>query len=302
MYRTTQLARIVGRQGTIRLFARKPHYKDHLRPIWEALPDEYKNTGELERGDLLLIAGGPDVRHGFPYVYVEHGVGQSYKGLDSSGYSGGSGHDNCRLFICPNEGVASRWVERYPTTPAVVVGCPRLDFYHTVTPPAKTVAITFHWDCTLVPETRSAFPHYRKGLKQMVEQFRVQGWTVLGHSHPRYERVLKPVWIKLGVQFTDDPLAEAGVLVADNTSLMAEFIALGRPVIALNCPHYRKAIWHGERFWDWDVTYANTAEEAAAIQLDRLRKPEWQSYAYTDGRAAERASRAIISLLQRERH
>lgn len=288
----------MGRKG-VRLFARKSHYRDHLLPIWEKLPDELKLEDEIQAGDLLLIAGGPDVRHTFPYIYVEHGAGQSYAGLDSSGYSGGSGHTACRLFICPNDSVADRWTRRYPNTPVAVVGCPRLDRYHRYVPPAKTVAITFHWDCTLVPETRSAFNHYRKGLKQMVEQFRIQGWTVLGHAHPRFRRVLEPVWVKLGVPWTSDPLQDASVLIADNTSLMAEMIALGRPVVALNAPWYRKAVWHGERFWDWDVTYADSAEEASALQLDRLHRPQWQSYSQVDGQASSRAAEAILSILER---
>lgn len=289
----------MGREG-IRLLAHKPHYLDHLRPIWDLLPDQYKRTDEIEAGDTLLIAGGPDRKHGFPYVYLEHGAGQSYAGLDSTGYSGGSGHDACRLFICPNEDVAWRWQQRYPDTPVAVVGCPRLDQYTGHRPPLRTVAITFHWDCTLVPETRSAFPHYRKGLSRMIKSYREQGWTVLGHAHPKYRKVLVPFWKQLKVEWTDDPLKDARVLVADNTSMMAEFAALKRPVVALNAPWYRRAVWHGQRFWDWDVTYADTAEEAATLDLDHVHRPKWHPYAYADGHASERAVEAIVQLLGRQ--
>lgn len=292
------MANAPARDTKVRLFARKTHYKDHLKPIWDLIPDSYKVNDEWRLGDTLLVAGGPDTRNGYKHIYVEHGAGQSYKGLDSYGYSGGPWHDACRLFICPNQAVADRWQERYASIPVAVVGCPRLDPYHTgYVPPARTVAITFHWDCKLVPETRSAFPFYRAGLKRMVQAYRAQGWTVLGHAHPTYRTTLRPVWERLGVEWTDDPLRDASVLVADNTSLMAEFLSCGRPVLALNCPHYRKAVWHGERFWDWDVTYADTPEEAQRIQLDTLRRPEWQSYAFTDGHAAERAADAIVRLL-----
>lgn len=293
------LAWIMGHEK-IRLVARKRHYRDHLLPIWDKLPDEYKLTDEWERFDRLLIAGWPDVRHGHPYVYVEHGAGQSYVDTRSAGWSGGEHHHECELFICPNQSVADRWQARYPETPTAVVGCPRLDKYHdgTIPPPqSKTVAITFHWDCRIVPETRSAFEHYRKGIPAMVNAYRAQGWAVYGHEHPRWAGKLKRYWRTIGVEYTDDPLRDASVLVADNTSLMAEFLSCGRPVIALNAPWYRKAVHHGERFWTWSVEYADSAKEAAGYQLDSLTTPSQHPYAFADGRAAERAAHAIIDLL-----
>jgi hypothetical protein len=284
--------------GQVRLFARKPHYRDHLRPIWDLLPDEYKLTGEWGRFDWLLIAGGPDIRHGHPYVYVEHGAGQSYRGYTGPGYSGGSGHDECKLFVCPNDEVAGRWQVRYPDIPAVVVGCPRLDRYHTgYEPPERTVAITFHFDLRIVPETRSAFPHYRDGLANMIESYREQGWTVLGHAHPRYRRVLGPVWRSLNVEWTDHPLRDVAVLIADNTSLQAEFLSCGRPVVALNAPWYRRDVWHGGRFWDWSVQHVESSQEAANLRLGELKRPTSHPYAFADGKAAERAATAIQHVL-----
>lgn len=283
------------------ILARKPHYLDHLQPIWDLVPDELKWTGAWEQhGEpTLLVAGASDVRHGRPYVYVEHGSGQSYVGADSASYSGGSHHDACVLFVAPNEQVADRWALRYPGTPVAIVGCPKLDKYHTgYTPPERTVAITFHWDCQLVPETRSAWPHYREDIYRAVLAWRHQGWNVLGHSHPRYAHVLKPAWERLRVEWTDDPLRDASVLVADNTSMIAEFLSCGRPVVALNAPWYRRDVHHGHRFWDLDVTYAETALEASRIVLGELPAPTSHPYAFADGRASERAAQAI-QLIQR---
>lgn len=285
----------------IRLFYRQPHYRDHLEPIWAALPDDLKLKGPMERFDRLLIAGGPDVVNGHPYVYVEHGAGQTYRGVSVKGYAGGEHHQECKLFICPNERVADRWRARYPDTPAVAVGCPKLDVWHRPDgprPESKTLAITFHFDLNLVPETRSAFPFYKAGLPRMVESYREQGWTVYGHAHPRYESVLKPYWARIGVTWTENALRDASVLIADNTSLQAEFLSCGRPVVALNAPWYRRDVHHGERFWAWDLTHVDDADGAASLALDDLSVPSEHPYAYADGLASQRAAHAISAVLR----
>jgi hypothetical protein len=282
----------------IRLVARKPHYRDHLLPIWNQLPEEAKLRGEPTRFDLLLVAGASDRRHGNPYVLVEHGVGFSWQGIDNPSYSGGSSHNDCELFICPNDTVGDRWRSRYPDARIAVVGCPRLDAYHDHVPPERTVAITFHWDCRLCPETRSAWPHYQPGIRKMVQAYREQGWAVLGHAHPRYRNVLRPVWERLGVKWTDDPLRDASVLIADATSLMAEMHALGRPVLALNAPWYRRDVHHGMRFWEWPLRAVDGPQEASQVSLDSLTVPaDWKPYAYNDGKASTRAAEAVLSLL-----
>lgn len=297
---STPLERIVGWQRALRLFARKPHYRAHLQPIWDALPDEVKLDGPFQAGDRLLIAGGPDIRHGHPYIYVEHGAGQSYTGVTAPGYAGSPGHDGCELFICPNENVARRWSARYADIPVAVVGCPRLDMYHGSIPPPNTVAITFHFDLHLVPETRSAFDHYALHLGQIVSEYRSQGWNVLGHAHPRIAQRLKPYWQRLGVEWTPDPLRDASVLIADNTSLLAEFAALGRPVVGLNAPWYRRDVWHGGRFWEWPIPLLDSPAELLDLHLDSLTPPDWQPYAYVDGLASQRAASAILSILERQ--
>lgn len=296
--RRSPLARIMAQ---IRLFYRKKHYRDHLMPIWEALPDPFKMGGELDRFDRLLVAGGPDVLNGHPYIYVEHGAGQSYiDAPPNRGYAGSDFHEDCELFICPNEEVAQKWNTRYPNTPTAVVGCPKLDVWHSPTappPPKKTVAITFHWDLELVPETRSAFPAYRHALPEMVSRYRKQGWVVLGHSHPRYETVLVPYWRSIGVEYTDNPLRDASVLIADNTSMMAEFMSCGRPVLGLNAPWYRRDVVHGQRFWSWQIPLVDTPEEAVRVKLKDLPVAPSHPYAYADGQASRRAAEAIVRVL-----
>lgn len=292
------LERIMGK---VAVRARRPHYRDHIQPVWDALPDDVKWEGPwIQHGPpTLLVAGASDIVHGRPYIYLEHGSGQSYLGVDRAAYSGGSHQDACSLFLCPNNEVASRWQARYPNTPTAIVGCPRLDRYHIgYTPPPDTVAITFHWDCKVAPETRSAYPHYEAGMREIVRSYRQQGWTVLGHAHPRYASKLRSVWEMLQVPWTDDPLRDASVLVADNTSMIAEFLSCGRPVVALNAPWYRRDVHHGHRFWELDVTYANDTGEASQISLEDLPSPTHHPYAFADGRASERAAQAIVDLLR----
>lgn len=285
------------------LRSRAAWYTDHLQPVWDALPDEIKWEGAWrQHGEpVLLIAGAGDKVNGRPYVYLEHGSGQSYVDASSQAYSGGPGHQGARLFICPNEEVADRWRAAYPNTPAVAVGCPKLDRYHLgPPPPERTVAITFHWDCHISQESRTAFWHYEAQMYEIVRSWRRQGWKVFGHAHPRWrEATLKPLWRKLQVPWTDDPLAEAAVLAADNTSMIAEFLSCGRPVVAFNHPGYRTDVQHGHRFWELDdvLHHVWEPEQAIELQLDTLTPPHRHTYAYNDGTAATRAAAAICEFL-----
>lgn len=318
------------------LVASQPHYADHLLPIWQALPENIKGNAflgeEVRRraksiADVALVAGYADIQltavQKRKYIYVEHGAGQSYVGLDRGAdafYSGGAGHKPCIAFICPNDEVADRWRSRYPNKPAFVVGSPRLDPWHKgdrgqVEP--RTVAVTFHWDAqfTGIPETTSAFGDYFHNLRDAIVRWRSEGWAVLGHHHPRYE-ALASFWnepeIKLaGVEPTpnaNDVLDRASVLIADNTSLQADFLSLGRRVVYLNRPHdpprslgYRKHVEHGGRFWKWPNLTGQTIDTPASLvhlELDQVPAATWHPYAFADGHAAERAARAIVSLMR----
>lgn len=304
---------------SIRLVASEPHYLDHLQPIWDKLPDEHKRE---KGGDLILVGGYADVKYNptKPYIYVEHGAGQSYiapEDRDSlrlftsvqSYYSGGKGHSFCKLFICPNEQVAQRWQTRYPDTPVAVVGSPRLDHWHINNDPdEKTVAVTFHWDAlfTGIPETASGFNHYWQSLIPTIRNWKSQGWTVLGHHHPRYPAVSQ-FWnskeaLDAGVEpaTARDVLDRASVLVADNTSMQAEFLSLGRRVVWLNIPQYRRDVSHGGRFWDWPEmggTQIESPDELTELDLESVPVASQHPYSHNDGNASTRAKDAIINLI-----
>lgn len=310
----------------IDLVGRRPHYLDHLRPVWDALPSSVRGriVARNERaGGLCLVASAVDARRVAqrPYVYLEHGAGQAYL-VENESYSGGPGHDRCVLFLCPNWTVAGRWKMRYPDTPAVVVGTPMLDPWHrTITrdgvgpAPGRTgavVAFTWHWDCTLVPETRSALPHYRRHLSSVVDQLRRAGVEVIGHGHPRAWRYLRDLWASLGVEpveHFDLVIDRADLLVADNSSALYEFASLDRPVVALNAPWYRRDVEHGLRFWTLvpGLQVDDPADLGASI-LHSLEDP-WPDmrrqvvdavYPLRDGRAADRAARAIVEVIRAE--
>jgi hypothetical protein len=94
-----------------------------------------------------------------------------------------------------------------------------------------------------------AFAEFRAAVAELTQR-----WQVIGHGHPRAMSWLRPYYKRLGIPVVDDWVdvcKQASVYVCDNSSTIFEFAATGRPVVLLNSKHYRKAIHHGGRFWDW---------------------------------------------------
>ena len=247
-------------------FASQPHYREHLQPIIDAMhPDAFvgwlDGPHDADPTVVTLVAGWSDahVLRAVPKVYVEHGAGQTYQGSWPSsahpGYSNrGDRLQNVVGFICPSETVAERF---RPYAPAAAAGCPRLDalvrMRETRESRDQPVAfLTFHWDCTVAPESRSAFDAWADDLPRVVDWLRTGGFHVVGTEHPRWKGRLAATWDRLAVPFTpnaDDVLPIADLVIADNTSLMYEAAALGAQVFALNAPWYRRDVEHGLRFW-----------------------------------------------------
>lgn len=296
-------------QSIMRLVHSRPHYYDHLRPVWEALPAWAKDPAD----GIVMCAAFDDVpKTNDPFVYVEHGAGQSYVGLTADGhYSGGRGFQNCIGFVCPNVETAARWQHRYPDTPSAAIGCPKLDDWHAGlrgAPEERTVAVTFHWDAlfTGVRETASLFGLYSDCLWELIHGWRRAGWRVLGHWHPRYPAVGE-LWEKfnreMGVEVVREAatvLDRASILVADNTSLQAEMMSLGRGIVWLNdngCTAWGDASSrHGGRFYDWPNqtgVQVGSPEDLMALDLTSVRPSDWHPYSFVDGRASVRASLAI---------
>lgn len=264
-------------------YASLPHYFHHLYPIWHQytprLPfyvsrelveyaEKYIDPGwlyvwPLPRGSYpVIVSSYQDYlsTKAKPVIFVEHGAGQSYIGLDSGSYSGGSGRDRTILFLVPNQRVAAVNQQVYPSIRNVVVGNPSLDFLWSKrqhpsanqqsskhSPPS--IVISFHWDCTLLPETRSAFEYYRDTVSSIAisSQFRL-----IGHAHPK-ATFLPHYYSKYNIPYVSswpDAVHDCDMLIVDNSSILYEAAALDIPTITLNAPWYRRTIHHGLRFWD----------------------------------------------------
>jgi CDP-glycerol:poly(glycerophosphate) glycerophosphotransferase len=311
-------------------YARRTHYADHIAPIWRALADRgtFSGTPEVvqhlaavgidavpaatpQGSGPIIVAGYRDARavHGRDIVLVEHGAGQTYSETENGSYAGGRGRGGVRLFICPSERVADRNLERYPAARAVAVGCPKMDRWHSGDrrPSGGAVAIAFHWNATILPETTSAFRHYRRGLRELANSFD----HVIGHGHPRIFSALVPEYERAGIEPVerfDEVLERADVFAVDNSSTLYEFASTDRPVVVLNAPWFRRDVEHGLRFWEMAdvgigvegpddlVAGISRALEDPPEVADRRRQIVAEVYAACDGNASRRAADAIAEL------
>lgn len=238
-------------------------------------------------GPPILVAGMVDAVKGRPVALLEHGAGQTYGNRHRS-YAGGVARDHVSLFLCPGPAVARANRDAYPAAAVAEVGCPKLEalavderglgcncagpagFYEpgwTCAGPFEvaetcdyhgniaedrplTFAVSFHWDAGHVsPEARSAWDHYRTGLEALADAF---PGRLIGHAHPRQLVHVAPVYRRAGIELVRDfadVVARADVYACDNSSTMFEWAALGRPVIVMNAPWYRRDVEHGLRFW-----------------------------------------------------
>jgi hypothetical protein len=321
-------------------YASLQHYYDHIAPVWSKLTElggagtlygpRPATWGPALRGSRpddtrpILVASFADYERvaPAPVIYLEHGAGQTYDGDPQSArnscYSGGDGLGRVVLFLCPSETVADRWRARY-AVPAIAIGCPKLDAWHAGGSGARdsdggrvalsTVAVTFHWRCPLVSESMTAWAHYDRALPQLVRWASDNGVRLLGHGHPRLASHLERRWRSLEVDHTrrlSDVFDQADLLIGDNTSALPEFASLGRPVLWLNAPWYRRDVQHGGRFWCWprgQVQIDEPDQLIDGVQTAMRDEPDvWASreamvrsiYAHTDGTASERAARSIM--------
>jgi len=275
-------------------YASTPWYLEHLEPIMASLGTlaGVTRAGRKFRprppgmAPVALVASYGDLtiaRHlGYKrFVLTQHGAGQSYGGepknprADYPSYPGGRNHSDVGLFLVPNEHAAGRWRAKYPQAAVRVVGCPKLDHLPSRRPgPSPVVAVSFHWEFKLFPETRSAWPEYGRSVGDLVKSY-----TILGHGHPR-RTDLRRYWTRLGVEQVrtfDEVCRRADVYVCDNSSTLFEFAATGRPVVVLNSREYRRDIHHGLRFWDAagvGIQVDRGTELAAAVERALEMRPD----------------------------
>lgn len=270
--------------------AGEPQFMDHLAPVWHALAPESRGTfhvqpstemfeharslglsasGAVPAGpDPVLVASWGDTKRvsalGRRYIArIEHGIGQTYAGDPESdlvthpSYPGGDGAEAVGLFLVPNEHAGSRWRARYPGAQVEIIGCPKLDTPVSFSPEyPPIVAVSFHWDWYMLPETRSAFAQYRDAVVGLAHECEYQ---LVGHAHPKAAPLLSRWFDRNAITYVEDfaqVLSMASLFICDNSSAIYEFAATGRPVVVLNRraeggdPGFRREVNHGLRFWE----------------------------------------------------
>lgn len=321
----------------IDLIASQPHYVEHMAPVWSSLPEQVRGvafvgprvhrtakrlglpstsrwSGSDGRGNPVMVASSRDLHFAGrrPAIYMEHGAGQTYL-PGHRAFAGGPGRDHVGLFLCPSERVADINRRAYPDSVVEVIGCPMLDRWHGLQHPRAeppTVAISFHWNSQVVPETRTAFPHYRPALRSLST---AMGLKVIGHAHPRIfdrlARAFRAESIEV-VRHFGEVLDRADLYVCDNSSSLFMFASTGRPVVTLNAPWYRRDVEHGLRFWDAaDVGYQvdepdqllDTIHRALVDGPEQAQRREELCaaiYAHRDGTATAAAVSAIEAWLE----
>lgn len=319
-------------------------YLEHLAPIWAELPTaargrfyvspwlvprarelELDSAGfpeRLPRGDLVVVAGHVDLIRapGRPVVLAEHGAGQSYSSRHSS-YAGGLGRERVVLFVVPNEQAADRNRRRYPKTPNVIAGPTYLDPWHAgakrhVSIEGRRLAvISFHWKVkeAVSREAGSALDYFARVLAPAREELAGHGVELAGHGHPRpeFRTELEPIYERAGIRMIDrfeTVLETADLYAVDNSSTLFEFASIGRPVVVLNSPRYRRNVRHGLRFWDEaDVgLQVDDPDSLAASILVALADPPAlresreasiaRVYPVRDGSSARRAAKGILAV------
>lgn len=232
------------------LLASQPQYRAHLEPAWAALPATARGADGSQASEAVLVGAWGDLvvarRRGYRRIaYLEHGIGQPY-GPRAIGYPGGEGRDGVSLFLSPNATAAAADRRRHPEAQVVVVGDPALEGLPQREPGPLTVAISFHWDCRIAPESRSALPHYRAAIASLAQQY-----PLIGHGHPRAPE-LGRLWARHGIEAVaswHEVLRRADVYICDNSSTLYEFASTGRGVVVLDAPWFRPTARHGLRFW-----------------------------------------------------
>ena len=264
----------------IDFYASQVQYYDHMIPIWEQLHENAKGvfyvSSEVKalrphsetktdkpKGNLTLVAGWGDYRMiKGDIIYMEHGIGHTYvndKGGIHTGYAGSLQKDRVVLFLNQHKITQQANLKVYPNTKQATIGTPKMDKYETQKVKGRTVCFSFHWDCRVSPESRSAFYYYKDEIKKLM---RTNKYNIVIHAHPRlfgtwqkelkkfFRRELQLHQIKFINDF-DQVLELADVYVNDNSSTIFEFALLDKPVIVLNCPLYRKDCAPSIRFWNY---------------------------------------------------
>jgi hypothetical protein len=260
-------------------YADQAHFVDHLAPLFieckkrgidgvfvcnddmrqrairRGVDSSYIAPRNAAMCNHALVASIGDMRHmantGRALAILEHGCGLSFGGTQPGHSGGGGDRENFDLFLMTNEWCAERDRKAYPDKRVVTCGSPKMDaWFNKKWKRHDPVVIGYatHWDCQMVPETRSSFPFFKAALGNLAKKHRI-----IAHCHPRSSEMQWQQFAMLGLDIIRDwtyMLEAVDVLICDVGSAPYEFAATGRPVVVCNSPQYRRNVKHGLRFWD----------------------------------------------------
>lgn len=252
----------------IDFYASEQHYFDHIYPIWKELPIENRGTFFVSEkistdcietkigfpsNNITLVSSYSDYKMTKKQViYMEHGIGNTYSN-DSPYYAGGFGKDRVVLFLNNHILTQNKNIKTYPKVKGVIIGTPKCDQIKEKHTDNKqyVICFSFHWDCDVVPETKSAFSFYKD---EVIKLSKNKDFKVIFHGHPRNETVWNKFCLENNIERVkniEEVFERSDLYICDNSSSIYEFILTSKPVIVLNAPWYRKWINHGIRFWNY---------------------------------------------------
>lgn len=320
-------------------YADYSHFVDHLAPIWLALPE--RNRGQFlvpnkmydyarslgvtpthmygfspahtrrRSGPVVVSAWGAVLKWRNTrrkIVLLNHGSGQTYL-TDHPSYSGGNRRGWVSAYLEPGPHSANALRKVGTKEPIFEIGCAKLDKWHSA--PAKAanekpkVVFSAHWDCKVVPETRTSWWEFGDAMLALKDHY-----DVSAHAHPTFREVIRLASEQAGIEFIEnfhDVLDVADLYISDNSSSLFEFASTGRPVVCVNASFYRKDVNHGLRFWDAvpGIQCDRPGDLAAKVSEALQDGPDVRSareaavlstYYACDGMSAQRGSQALLSL------
>jgi hypothetical protein len=297
----------------LQFFSREIHHKTHGKAIADKFGLPVEDDIKKITADYVVVFSYGDLKQindlGKKIIFCEHGTGLFYNEEHPS-YAGSLLHrENVVLRLSPNE-THAEMERKILSCPVEVIGVPKLDKYATKGYKLKRhlprVAISFHFDCKVNPETRTSFGFFKSALPLLVSQFKV-----LGHGHPRLidriEHHYRAFGIPIKRSFEDEIIEQADIYVCDNSSTIWEWLITKKPIVLLNPPFYRKDVEHkgNPRFWKFS-NIAPLCEDPndlprcinLAIQnhkdyLPAIEEARKSVLTFLDGQCAERAYQAI---------
>jgi len=250
-------------------------------------------------------------------IFGDHGIGMFYNTTHPS-YAGSTEHRECVILrLSPNE-IHAKKEREVLTCPVEVIGVPKMDKWHYLREQSRqhirrrpTIAISFHWDCMVVPETRSAYRFYFRILRQLADSFPEQ---IIGHAHPRIWGLMQRIYRSCGIRSVEkfeDVMKQADIYICDNSSTIFEFAYLKKPVILLNQPMYRRNVEHegNPRFWRMAGMgeQVNTPEEIFTAIQKTIDNPRWEEtekaveemFVFLDGKSSKRSADIINNFIKK---